>query len=40
MMHYLYLLKDKFVKLYLGYTSDLKKRLQEHARGKSKYLSF
>jgi putative endonuclease len=40
MMHYVYLLKDRFGKLYIGYTSNLKKRLQEHARGKSKYLSL
>jgi putative endonuclease len=37
-MYYVYLLKDRFVKLYIGCTSNLKKRLQEHANGKSKYL--
>jgi putative endonuclease len=37
-MYYVYLLKDRFGKLYIGYTSNLKKRLQEHAKGKSKYL--
>jgi putative endonuclease len=36
-MYYVYLLKDRFGKLYIGYTSNLKKRLQEHAKGKSKY---
>jgi putative endonuclease len=38
MMHYVYLLKDRLGKLYIGYTSNLKRRLQEHARGRSKYL--
>mgnify|MGYP002395756741 CR=1 FL=1 len=32
-------MKDGFGKLYIGYTSNLKKRLQPHARGESSYLS-
>jgi len=40
MMYYVYLLKDRFGKLYIGFTSNLKRRLKEHASGKSKYLSL
>ena len=29
-MHYVYILKDDRQKLYVGYSSDLKKRLQDH----------
>ncbi|MBI4068193.1 GIY-YIG nuclease family protein [Candidatus Kaiserbacteria bacterium] len=29
-MHYVYLLHDEEGKLYVGYSSDLKKRLQDH----------
>ncbi len=32
-MFYVYLIKDKNNKLYFGYTSDLKKRLQNHKLG-------
>jgi putative endonuclease len=37
-MYYVYLLKDRFGKIYIGYTNNLKRRLIEHARGKSNYL--
>ncbi len=37
-MYYVYLLKDRFGKIYIGRTSKFKKRLIEHARGKSDYL--
>jgi len=37
-MQYVYLLKDRYSRIYVGYTSDLKRRLKEHTRGKSKYL--
>ena len=40
MMYYVYLLKDRFGKLYIGFTSNLKRRLKEHASGKFKYLSL
>ncbi|MGB9847741.1 MAG: GIY-YIG nuclease family protein [Minisyncoccia bacterium] len=29
-MYYVYLLKDEFSKIYIGYTHDLRKRLKEH----------
>ncbi len=32
-MFYVYLLKDGVNKLYIGYTSDLKRRLKEHLSG-------
>ena len=32
-MHFVYVLKRKDGELYIGYTSDLKKRLTEHANG-------
>ena len=38
MMYYVYILKDKQGGIYIGYTSDLKKRLQRHARGYTSYL--
>jgi len=38
MMYYIYLLKDRYGKIYIGYTSNLKKRLQRHARGHTSYL--
>ncbi len=35
-MHYVYLLRsEKDKKLYIGYTKDLKKRIQEHNKGKN-----
>jgi len=34
-MFYIYLLKDERGKLYTGYTKDLKRRLNEHLRGKT-----
>lgn len=37
-MYYVYLLKDRFGKIYIGQTNNLKRRLIEHARGKSNYL--
>jgi len=37
-MFYVYLIQDKYGKIYIGYTSDLKKRLQRHARGYTSYL--
>jgi putative endonuclease len=40
MMYYVYLLKDCFGKIYIGYTNNLKRRLIEHARGYSKYLKL
>jgi len=39
-MHYVYLVKDKFEKIYIGYTNDLKRRLKEHTLGKSNYLKL
>jgi len=39
-MYYVYLLKDRFDKIYIGYTSDLKRRLQRHARGYTPYLKM
>ena len=39
-MHYVYLLQsEKDSSYYVGSTSDLKKRLQEHNRGDMKYTS-
>jgi len=38
MMYYVYLLKDRFGKIYIGHTNNLKRKLQEHAKGRSKYL--
>ena len=39
-MFYVYVLKSKKDnKLYIGYTSDLKRRLAEHKRGKSENIS-
>ena len=38
MFHYVYILRSQKTKrLYIGYTSDLKKRLAEHNSGKSLY---
>lgn len=31
-MHYVYVIKNKYGKLYIGYTKDLKRRFSEHAR--------
>ena len=40
-MYYVYVLKSaKDNKLYIGYTSDLRKRLREHNSGLSKSTSF
>ena len=32
-MHYVYVLRDEKSKLYIGYSEDLKKRLQYHQQG-------
>ena len=37
-MYYVYVVRDRYGKIYIGYTSDLKKRLQRHARGYTSYL--
>jgi len=37
-MYYVYVIKDRYNKLYIGYTANLKKRLQEHTRGYTSYL--
>jgi len=37
-MYYVYILKDRYGEVYIGYTSNLKKRLQRHARGCTQYL--
>jgi len=33
-MYYVYILKNKKGQLYIGYTSDLRRRLSEHRNGK------
>lgn len=33
-MHFVYVLKDKNNRLYIGRSSDLKRRLEEHRKGK------
>ena len=38
MMYYVYMLRDRYGKAYIGYTSNLKKRLQTHSRGYTPYL--
>ena len=38
MMYYVYLLIDRYGNFYIGYTNNLKRRLKEHAKGKSNYL--
>ncbi|MBI5221456.1 MAG: GIY-YIG nuclease family protein [Candidatus Magasanikbacteria bacterium] len=38
-MFYVYLIKDRYGKMYTGYTMDLKKRLQRHAQGYTPYLN-
>ena len=35
-MYYVYLLKNKFNKIYIGYTTDLRKRIQDHNYGRTK----
>ena len=35
LMHYVYLLIDKNQRIYIGYTTNLKRRLSEHKSGKS-----
>ena len=35
-MFYIYILEGKDARLYIGYTSDIKKRLKEHNQGLSK----
>lgn len=37
-MYYVYVVRDRYGRIYIGYTSDLKKRLQRHARGYTSYL--
>jgi len=37
-MYYVYLLIDRYGNFYIGYTNNLKRRLKEHAKGKSNYL--
>ena len=39
-MYYVYLLKNQKNKIYFGYTSDLKRRVEEHNVGKSPYTSI
>ncbi len=36
-MFYVYLLKNKFNEIYIGYSADLKKRFKDHNYGKVKY---
>ena len=38
-MYYVYILLLSNTQLYTGYTSDLKRRLQEHQHGKSEFTS-
>ena len=38
-MYYVYILLLSNNQLYTGYTSDLKRRMQEHQHGKSKFTS-
>ncbi len=38
-MYFVYLIVNEKSEKYIGYTSDLKRRLREHQRGKSKYTS-
>ena len=38
-MYYVYLLVNERGDRYIGYTEDLKKRVQEHKEGKSRYTS-
>ena len=33
-MHYVYLLSDNTGKIYIGFSSDLRKRLSDHQKGK------
>lgn len=33
-MYYIYILKDKNKKLYIGYSSNLKQRIKEHLKNK------
>ena len=40
MMYYVYVLRDRYDKMYIGYTSNLKKRLETHARGHTSYLKL
>ena len=37
-MHYVYILKDTRNKYYIGYTSDLKRRITEHTKKKPGYV--
>ena len=37
-MYYVYILQDRHGKIYIGYSADLKKRLQDHLKGRSCYL--
>jgi len=38
-MYYVYLLVNENNEKYIGYTSDLKRRVREHQEGRSKYTS-
>lgn len=37
-MYYTYLIKDRYNRVYIGYTSDLRKRLKRHTQGHTVYL--
>lgn len=37
MFYYVYLIKNKFNKIYIGYSADLRKRFKDHNYGKVKY---
>ena len=36
-MHYVYIIQNEHNELYFGYTSDLRRRMQEHNSGQSFY---
>lgn len=40
MFHYVYVLGNNINKFYIGYTTDLRKRLKEHNRGINKSTKF
>ena len=33
-MHYIYIIQNQFSKIYIGYTNDIKNRLNDHNSGK------